>query len=265
MAKVRNIMLLISIICTSAIADPGVHTIRIRFPGPSSDKIVLPQSAKQEIAPYPPAGLKPELPFELPEPTYLPPVEPDLTYGPPEVVYGLPAETYGPPEQKPALTYGSPEPELIYGPPADTYGPPDFNDIQSETIVNAPLRVTPQFTQHRPNNAANFQPINTRPQAAAIINAPLRPVNYLTLPRYERIVAFRPKRPQTQGQNYFPATYLTLPRVERLIEFRPKRISNQRPTQHQSNNFKRPLPSSIFSNSNRGHSGRQLPSNIFSN
>ncbi|KNC28361.1 hypothetical protein FF38_01391 [Lucilia cuprina] len=266
MAKILASVLVLSVICTITLAEPGVHTIRIRFPGPSSDKIVLPPrpARKQEVAPYPPAGFKPEPVFELPEPTYLPPAEPELTYGPP-------ADTYGPPAE-PELTYGPPEPELTYGPPADTYGPPDqtygppdltygppeIDDFQSAAIVNAPLTLATQFTPPRPNKAVNFRPI--RPQSAAIVNAPLRPVSHLTVPRPERVVAFRPRRPQSQAQQLYPKTYLTLPRVERLTEFRPRRVNNQ-----QSNRFSSPLPSSIFGNSNNGSSGRKLPTNIFSN
>ncbi|KAM7348881.1 uncharacterized protein ACRADG_008047 [Cochliomyia hominivorax] len=268
-------VLLLSVLCTATLAEPRVHTIlRIRFPGPSSDKVVLPKPVKQQVASYPPAGLKPVPAFELPEPTYLPPVEPELIYGPPAETYGPPAEpelTYGPPTEpeltygppvEPELTYGPPaEPELTYVPPADTYGPPETNYFQSAAIVNAPLTLATQFTPPRPNKAINFRPI--RPQSAAIVNAPLRPVSHFTPPRPNRIVAFRPKRPQSQNQQLYPKTQLTLPRVERLTEFRPRRIPSQQ--QQQSNPFSRPLTSSIFGNSNNGRSGRKLPASIFSN
>lgn len=71
----------------------------------------------QASAPYPPAGVTPAIPFDLPTETE---AQPDLTYGPPAAE---PDNTYGPPPAaEPDNTYGPPpaaEPDNTYGPPAD--------------------------------------------------------------------------------------------------------------------------------------------------
>lgn len=94
--------------------------------------------AAPSSAPYAPAGVTPEIPFDLPTETEAPAAEPDQTYGPPEQT---PDDTYGPPEQTPDETYGPPEPtpDQTYGPPEtednpaitepdNTYGPPTTDD-----------------------------------------------------------------------------------------------------------------------------------------
>lgn len=263
MAKIIQSVLILSGLCTLCNAESGLHALRIRFPGPSSNKIVAAKPVKQQNAPYPAAGFKPKPAFELPnedtDNIFIPPADLELTYGPPEQIYGPPEQIYGQPQfpPEPELTYGPPS--ETYGPPDLTYGPPETSNIQSASIVSAPLQLLTQFTPPRPNKAVNFRPLSLRPQSAAIVNAPLKPINHLIAPRPERILDFRPRR--FQAQQLFPQTHLTLPRVERLKQFRPRRI----PTQHQASKFSRPLPSSIFANSNKGRAGRPLPSSIFSN
>ncbi|XP_017861134.1 PREDICTED: uncharacterized protein LOC108612684 isoform X2 [Drosophila arizonae] len=186
-------------LCAAASLDAS-EAARLRFPGP-----VL---QRQEAAPYPPAGLTPDPPFELPteQPADFP--QPDLTYGPPE--------------EQPELVYGPPEeqPELVYGPPDDTYGPPEL-----PTNVDA----------------------NGSGQSAATISlASLRPQLQFVLPLVQRFTAFRQMlrpvqsnrrpskltaRPQKRPAKIinrvnaaFPATQLTLPFVERRIPFRPARL-----------------------------------------
>ncbi|XP_058983719.1 fibrous sheath CABYR-binding protein-like [Musca domestica] len=92
-------------------------------------------SARQEVAPptpaptgYPPAGVTPEVPFELPTETqtpdevYGPPEapepQPDEVYGPPEATEPQPDEVYGPPEAvEPQQQPEEPQPDAVYGPP----------------------------------------------------------------------------------------------------------------------------------------------------
>ncbi|KAH8405320.1 hypothetical protein KR222_005346, partial [Zaprionus bogoriensis] len=187
---------------------------RLRFPGPVSQR--------QEAAPYPPAGLTPDPPFELPTEQEANFPQPDLTYGPPEE---QPELVYGPPEEQPELVYGPPEeqPVLVYGPPdvpEEIYGPPELP--ASDDSIN-------------------------QPQSAATISlASLRPQAQLILPLVQRFTAFRqvlrPAQPQrrpskltarpqrrpakivTGNKAVFPATQLTLPFVERRIPFRAERL-----------------------------------------
>ncbi|XP_034483197.1 pollen-specific leucine-rich repeat extensin-like protein 2 [Drosophila innubila] len=189
----------------------------LRFPGP-----VL---QRQEAAPYPPAGLTPDPPFELPTEQEANFPQPDLTYGPPEE---QPELTYGPPEEEPELIYGPPD--EVYGPPDDTYGPPAVEDL-------------PDQTYGPPAN----DDANSSPQSAATISlASLRPQAQLVLPLIQRFTAFRQllrpaqsqrrpakltARPQrrpakvvTGNKAAFPATQLTLPFVERRIPFRAQRL-----------------------------------------
>ncbi|XP_067647433.1 uncharacterized protein [Eurosta solidaginis] len=159
---------------------------RLRFPGPSNNR-PLPFLARQESAPsesadpdpYPAAGFKPEPPFELPEPTYGPP---ELNFNPPEETYGPPDQTYGPPDQ-------------TYGPPDQTYGPPAEEPLAEPDPSYGPPPAIPDSTYGPPGTPADeYGPPPPAgkdvPQTAAII-AP-RPV--FTLPRVERLVAFRPRR-----------------------------------------------------------------------
>ncbi|KAL7731438.1 hypothetical protein ACLKA6_010593 [Drosophila palustris] len=185
----------------------------LRFPGP-----VL---QRQEAAPYPPAGLAPDPPFELP-------TEQEANFPQPDL-------TYGPPEEQPELIYGPPEeqPELIYGPPDETYGPPAVEEL-------------PDQTYGPPDLPANDD-ANGSPQSAATISlASLRPQAQFVLPLVQRFTAFRQLLRPTQSQRRpaklsarpqrkpakiiasnkaaFPATQLTLPFVERRIPFRAERL-----------------------------------------
>ncbi|XP_055856228.1 uncharacterized protein LOC129919393 [Episyrphus balteatus] len=72
--------------------------------------------ARQEVAediptqtPYPPAGIRPEIAFDLPT----------------EGKLVAPANHYLPPLTDPAMFYSAPAD--VYGPPAETYGPPEVN------------------------------------------------------------------------------------------------------------------------------------------
>ncbi|KAH8405343.1 hypothetical protein KR222_005842 [Zaprionus bogoriensis] len=80
-------------------------------------------------APYPPAGVTPAIPFDLPTETE---AQPDLTYGPP----AEPDNTYGPPPAaEPDNTYGPPpaaEPDNTYGPPAEAAADQDLPAVDAD-------------------------------------------------------------------------------------------------------------------------------------
>ncbi|XP_039967081.1 translation initiation factor IF-2-like [Bactrocera tryoni] len=62
---------------------------------------VPPVVAADQPAPYPPAGVTPSIPFDLPTETEAP--LPDEVYGPPEEEEPTPDPTYGPPEETTTL------------------------------------------------------------------------------------------------------------------------------------------------------------------
>lgn len=199
---------LCSILCLN-----GIEGSHLRFPGPAAGRFLQ----RQEQAPYPPAGLVPDPPFDLP-------TEEAVEFPQPEDTYGPPPETYGPPAlvEAPAEVYGPPD--QIYGPPDQTYGPPD--------------------------QPANDDSSNTLPQSAAIINLaslPLPPQAQYVLPLLNRLSAFRPQRPVLRTPQrrpakltvrrrpdavkivnairptpVFPSTPQALPFVDRHIPFRPR-------------------------------------------
>ncbi|XP_068149320.1 guanine nucleotide-binding protein G(s) subunit alpha isoforms XLas [Drosophila tropicalis] len=122
-------------------------------------------------APYPPAGVTPEVPFDLPTETE---AQPDLTYGPPD-------NTYGPPAVEPDNTYGPPpaaaaEPDNIYGPPAT-------NDATNDAPIDAPIddgsSVSPaaaeaipaSLIQPRNGRLRNRRPVPEKLRSAQIIRA----------------------------------------------------------------------------------------------
>ncbi|XP_017001244.2 uncharacterized protein [Drosophila takahashii] len=187
----------------------GIEATHLRFPGPARGRSLPLILQGQEQAPYPPAGLVPDPPFELP-------TEEAVEFPQPEETYGPPADTYGPP----AVVE---EPAEVYGPPDQTYGPPD--------------------------QPASDDPSSTLPQSAAIIDLaslPLPPQAQYVLPLLSRL-AFRPQRPvlltpqrrpaklsarprpkpakivnAIKGTPVFPSTPLALPFVDRRIPFRPQ-------------------------------------------
>uniref|UniRef100_A0A0A1WIP3 DUF4794 domain-containing protein n=1 Tax=Zeugodacus cucurbitae TaxID=28588 RepID=A0A0A1WIP3_ZEUCU len=61
-----------------------------------------PAVAADQPAPYPPAGVTPSIPFDLPTETEAP--LPDEVYGPPEEEDPTPDPTYGPPEETTTLS-----------------------------------------------------------------------------------------------------------------------------------------------------------------
>ncbi|XP_061390790.1 uncharacterized protein LOC133326130 [Musca vetustissima] len=146
MAKFFTIIAIIGVSLALVAAEP-THFRQAKRLGALRAQKTVRKSARQEVAPspapYPPAGVTPEIPFELPTETEQPFAQPDPTYGPPEVV---PDETYGPPEPTPDETYGPPEadqpaitePDQTYGPPEteeeivatpdETYGPPEASE-----------------------------------------------------------------------------------------------------------------------------------------
>ena len=97
---------------------------RLRFLARQEAAAPLPAAAAPEeqatataSAPYPPAGVTPEIPFDLPPKTETP-EQPKQAYGPPDTTYGPPpAEEQ---DDEPAPTYLPPD--STYGPPADAEG-----------------------------------------------------------------------------------------------------------------------------------------------
>ncbi|XP_055856219.1 uncharacterized protein LOC129919384 [Episyrphus balteatus] len=95
--------------------------------------------ARQEVAedipaqtPYPPAGFRPEVAFDLPtEEKPLPPTEGKLI-APTEEKLVAPANHYLPPLTDPAMFYSAPA--EVYGPPAETYGPPEISDKDGKNV-----------------------------------------------------------------------------------------------------------------------------------
>ncbi|KAH8257056.1 hypothetical protein KR038_001951 [Drosophila bunnanda] len=216
---------LVTIALCGIISLNGSEGAQLRFPGPARGRSLPIILQRQEQAPYPPAGLVPDPPFELP-------TEEAAEFPPPEETYGPPADTYGPPAvvEEPAEVYGPPD--QVYGPPDQTYGPPDQ-------------------TYGPPDQPANDDNANGQPQSAAIIDLaslPLPPQAQFVLPLLSRFTAFLPQRPVLQtsqrrpakltarpqpkpakivnainkGNAVFQATSLGLPFVERRIPFRPQ-------------------------------------------
>ncbi|XP_023173084.2 uncharacterized protein LOC111600946 [Drosophila hydei] len=198
--------LLILALCAAASLDAS-EAARLRFPGP-----VL---QRQEVAPYPAAGLTPDPPFELPTEQAADFPEPDLTYGPPEE---QPELVYGPPEEQPELVYGPPD--EVYGPPEDTYGPPELpKNIDSNgsgqnaaTISLASLRPQLQFVLPLVQRFTAFRQL-LRP-----VQSQRRPAKLTARPQR------RPAKIINRVNAAFPATQLTLPFVERRIPFRASRL-----------------------------------------
>ncbi|XP_004518777.1 extensin [Ceratitis capitata] len=197
---------------------------RLRFPGPANNR-PLPFLARQEslpsvpvdAAPYPPAGLKPEPAFELPEPTYGPP---ELTYGPPDQTYGPPDQTYGPPEE-------------TYGPPDETYGPPAEEPLPEPAPSYGPPPAAPAATYGPPGTPADeYGPppppaVADVPQTASIIDPrAVYSQTVFTLPRVERLVAFRPRRRPAPAKLRRPGP---LPKPAKLTRPRPQSQAQVQP------------------------------------
>ncbi|XP_016959623.1 uncharacterized protein LOC108030934 [Drosophila biarmipes] len=159
-------LLLIASIAVVSLAEPATFRIRSsRFQFARQEQAPQDQAASADpsadiaptpaSAPYPPAGVTPEVPFDLPTETE---AQPDLTYGPP----AEPDNTYGPPDN----TYGPPaEPDNTYGPPAEA--PVDQAPVDAAETVPASL-IQPRNGRLRtrrpvPEKLQNAQIIRSRP------------------------------------------------------------------------------------------------------
>ncbi|XP_017134695.1 mucin-7 [Drosophila miranda] len=130
---------------------------------PSLDVAPTPASA-----PYPPAGITPEVPFDLPTETE---AQPDLTYGPP----AEPDNTYGPPAE-PDNTYGPPaEPDNTYGPPADA-APADQAAVD-DALAAEPIPAS--LIQPRNGRLRSRRPVPEKLRSAQIVRS--RPVLVYTI------------------------------------------------------------------------------------
>ncbi|XP_022221166.2 predicted GPI-anchored protein 58 [Drosophila obscura] len=124
-------------------------------PGADPSLDVSPTAAS---APYPPAGVTPEVPFDLPTETE---AQPDLTYGPP----AEPDNTYGPPA----------EPDNTYGPPADA-APADPAAVDDAL---APEPIPASLIQPRNGRLRSRRPVPEKLRSAQIIRS--RPVLVYTI------------------------------------------------------------------------------------
>lgn len=132
MAQITLVILVVAVLAVSCSAEAP----RFRKSKVLNNKFVLfqrqelpvedsqdPEPELAAVAPYPPAGVTPETPFELPTETT---VAPALSQE-----YGPPAQEYGPPIEEevaaPAQEYGPPIVEEVAA-PAQEYGPPRIED-----------------------------------------------------------------------------------------------------------------------------------------
>ncbi|KAH8388838.1 hypothetical protein KR215_001901 [Drosophila sulfurigaster] len=123
-------------------------------------------------APYPPAGVTPEVPFDLPTETETE-AQPDLTYGPP----AEPDNTYGPPAE-PDNTYGPPaEPDNTYGPPA----PSADQDLPVEDADPASEPIPASLIQPRNSRLRLRRPVAEKLRAAPVQIIRSRPVLVYTI------------------------------------------------------------------------------------
>ncbi|XP_055920773.1 uncharacterized protein LOC129952281 [Eupeodes corollae] len=101
MAKLISIALVVVVVAVCATEAARLRNFRqSRF---SARQEVDPEQDVPAVTPYPPAGIVPEVRFNLPNEPELP-EDPEKTYLPPDNLlppaqtYGSPAQTYGPPE-----------------------------------------------------------------------------------------------------------------------------------------------------------------------
>ncbi|KAH8372286.1 hypothetical protein KR093_010936 [Drosophila rubida] len=143
--KFTSTLLILAALAALTVAEPArlrtrsrssrLQLARQEAAPPAPEDPVVDVAPTPASAPYPPAGVTPEIPFDLPTETETE-AQPDLTYGPP----AEPDNTYGPPAE-PDNTYGPPaEPDNTYGPPAEpdnTYGPPAPSADQDLPVEDA--------------------------------------------------------------------------------------------------------------------------------
>uniref|UniRef100_A0A1I8NN09 DUF4794 domain-containing protein n=1 Tax=Stomoxys calcitrans TaxID=35570 RepID=A0A1I8NN09_STOCA len=131
MTKLVIALILAAVICCSAAKSLHQKTFFKR-------RILARQQLEPTPTGYPPAGVTPVVPFDLPTETQ----EPDTVYGPPEAE---PDVINGPPEQ-PDSVYGPPtvsteevQPDIVYEPPIQA-----ANDPQPDTVYGSPDNEAPQ-------------------------------------------------------------------------------------------------------------------------
>lgn len=151
----KSLVLILAVAICCVVADP-IRQKPLRRRVSARQQLAQPTPAPTG---YPPAGVTPEVPFELPTETQ----EPDAVYGPPEAQpeeQPQPDEVYGPPEteaQQPDEVYGPPEttetqqPDEVYGPPETTdtqqpdevYGPPETEANPTDVAEEFPEQEVP--------------------------------------------------------------------------------------------------------------------------
>ncbi|XP_055856661.1 uncharacterized protein LOC129919712 [Episyrphus balteatus] len=138
MAKFLQIVLVVGLIAVGSAEPPRRFNQRFqnrnRFfarQEVATNAAAAPQSA---VTPYPPAGEKPDIPFDLPNQEAAP--FPDPTYGPPD-------QTYGPPDQ----TYGPPQPEADLPEEPEDYDEQTTDEPEAERLV---------FVKRRPGQSSRL-------------------------------------------------------------------------------------------------------------
>ncbi|XP_030375676.1 extensin [Scaptodrosophila lebanonensis] len=149
-------LVVLSIVATAVQAEPARFRSRssrlqlARQEAAPPAPIDPPQDAPAE-APYPPAGVTPAVPFDLPTETE---AQPDLTYGPPDNTYGPPAEDLAPQ-------------------PDNTYGPPDAVDADQDPAPTADTAdpMAQNLIQPRNSRLRSRRPVPEKLRAVEIIKA----------------------------------------------------------------------------------------------
>ena len=207
MAKVYTIIAFIAFALTFAAGEPPRFRQPKRF-GNLRIQNNRKSFARQEEAanttpsstPYPPAGVTPEIPFDLPTDTEAPVAEPDQTYGPPE---NTPDQSYGPPAPTPDQTYLPPEtdaapaitePDNTYGPPTMD-GQPDIEEPEVESIPSSDADVVSEnLIQPRNKNIrsrSNSASLNSRLPSKRSHSAALRQRIVPVQPRFNTVEFIR--------------------------------------------------------------------------
>ncbi|XP_061400621.1 splicing factor, arginine/serine-rich 19-like [Musca vetustissima] len=171
-------------------------------------------SARQEVAPptpaptgYPPAGVTPEIPFELPTETEKPEPQPDEVYGPPEPQEPQPDEVYGPPETTETNTDAAEEFPQEQAPEEEVVVPveeeleeeaeaEDVDEVEEEVLLNddgTVIAVSTSFDQGEKPARLVYQRFPQRRQPPASVPARLRlakirqPAAIVYTTRYQRL------------------------------------------------------------------------------
>ncbi|XP_055856227.1 titin-like [Episyrphus balteatus] len=187
MAKLISIVLLVVGVAVCATEAARLRNFRqSKF---SARQEVEPEQDVAAVTPYPPAGIVPEVRFNLPNEPAVLPEDPEKTY--------LPPDNLLPPAQ-------------TYGPPAQTYGPPEV-EAEEGNGNDAPLADDDDAAAQQPEEVQADEPVeedNVDPEAEEVVN-----------PQLERFVLARNfRRPAKLRAAKLQALPVAVrPRSQRLI------------------------------------------------